>query len=444
MSRKIKFRDADENLYGFETGDVSDSEEEYSKEDKRLLEKVRKKRTVDNYDSEDEVYGLHADEDVDNDDDDDGSDSMKSDIEGLQEDDDLPNEKAWGNKKSRFHSTDYVDQDYASTNQQDLEAAELEEQEARNIQKRLAEQLDDADFGLDLLETKQDQEENEDCQQTVKTDLSKLTKREKQALFMKESPEFTGLVTDLKECLTEARDILEPFLKLIKNGKFSESAGLTFVRTKYHVILNYCTNILYYLMLKADRVPVNSHPVIKRLAQYRQLLNQLKSGQGELLEEAVEILKAAENNQSLYNLDNVEFDKKSRKRPSAVLPDEQIKTGKRNFVETVQDEKPIEQTEDENSEVNENADETENQGTEVMFEDVDGKRAITRQIAKNKGLTPHRRKDLRNPRVKLRNKYRKAKIRRKGAVREVRKEETRYGGETFGINARVKKSIKLK
>ncbi|XP_046424142.1 something about silencing protein 10 [Neodiprion fabricii] len=444
MSRKIKFRDADENLYGFETGDVSDSEEEYSKEDKRLLEKVRKKRTVDNYDSEDEVYGLHADEDVDNDDDDDGSDSMKSDIEGLQEDDDLPNEKAWGNKKSRFHSTDYVDQDYASTNQQDLEAAELEEQEARNIQKRLAEQLDDADFGLDLLETKQDQEENEDCQQTVKTDLSKLTKREKQALFMKESPEFTGLVTDLKECLTEARDILEPFLKLIKNGKFSESAGLTFVRTKYHVILNYCTNIIYYLMLKADRVPVNSHPVIKRLAQYRQLLNQLKSGQGELLEEAVEILKAAENNQSLYNLDNVEFDKKSRKRPSAVLPDEQIKTGKRNFVETVQDEKPIEQTEDENFEVNENADETENQGTEVMFEDVDGKRAITRQIAKNKGLTPHRRKDLRNPRVKLRNKYRKAKIRRKGAVREVRKEETRYSGETFGINARVKKSIKLK
>ncbi|XP_046617345.1 something about silencing protein 10 [Neodiprion virginianus] len=444
MSRKIKFRDADENLYGFETGDVSDSEEEYSKEDKRLLEKVRKKRTVDNYDSEDEVYGLHADEDVDNDDDDDGSDSMKSDIEGLQEDDDLPNEKAWGNKKSRFHSTDYVDQDYASTNQQDLEAAELEEQEARNIQKRLAEQLDDADFGLDLLETKQDQEENEDCQQTVKTDLSKLTKREKQALFMKESPEFTGLVTDLKECLTEARDILEPFLKLIKNGKFSESAGLTFVRTKYHVILNYCTNILYYLMLKADRVPVNSHPVIKRLAQYRQLLNQLKSGQGELLEEAVEILKAAENNQSLYNLDNVEFDKKSRKRPSAVLPDEQIKTGKRNFVETVQDEKLIEQTEDENFEVNENADETENQGTEVMFEDVDGKRAITRQIAKNKGLTPHRRKDLRNPRLKLRNKYRKAKIRRKGAVREVRKEETRYSGETFGINARVKKSIKLK
>lgn len=46
----------------------------------------------------------------------------------------------------------------------------------------------------------------------------------------------------------------------------------------------------------------------------------------------------------------------------------------------------------------------------------DTKRAITYQIAKNKGLTPHRKKEQRNPRVKHRNKFRKAKIRRKGAV----------------------------
>lgn len=39
-------------------------------------------------------------------------------------------------------------------------------------------------------------------------------------------------------------------------------------------------------------------------------------------------------------------------------------------------------------------------------------------MAKNKGLTPHRKKEQRNPRVKHRMKYRKAVIRRKGAVRE--------------------------
>lgn len=191
-------------MYGLETGILSDSEEEYSKEEKRLLEKVRKKRTVDNFDSEDEVYGLQDDQGTDEDEDeDDGdeedADSMKSDIEGLQEDDDLPDERAWGKKKKQYYSTDYVDQDYGTTNQQDLEAAEIEEQEARNIQKRLAEQLDDADFGLDLLNVAEDRSEDEkESQQVVKADLSKLTKRQKQALMVKESPEFSGLVEDLK------------------------------------------------------------------------------------------------------------------------------------------------------------------------------------------------------------------------------------------------------
>ena len=71
------------------------------------------------------------------------------------------------------------------------------------------------------------------------------------------------------------------------------------------------------------------------------------------------------------------------------------------------------------------------------------RRAITYQIAKNKGLTPKRSKLQRNPRVKNRKKFDKAKVRRKGQVREVRTEVKKYAGEFSGINARVKKGIKL-
>lgn len=39
------------------------------------------------------------------------------------------------------------------------------------------------------------------------------------------------------------------------------------------------------------------------------------------------------------------------------------------------------------------------------------------KMAKNKGLTPKRKKIDRNPRVKHREKFRRAKIRRKGQVR---------------------------
>jgi len=48
--------------------------------------------------------------------------------------------------------------------------------------------------------------------------------------------------------------------------------------------------------------------------------------------------------------------------------------------------------------------------------DDEAKRGITYQIKKNKGLTKFKRKELRNPRVKHRMKFRKAVIRRKGQV----------------------------
>ena len=76
-------------------------------------------------------------------------------------------------------------------------------------------------------------------------------------------------------------------------------------------------------------------------------------------------------------------------------------------------------------------------------EDDEKRRSITYEMSKNKGLMPKRSKLQRNPRVKHRVKYEKAKIRRKGQVREVRTEVKKYAGEMSGINKRVKKGIKL-
>lgn len=76
--------------------------------------------------------------------------------------------------------------------------------------------------------------------------------------------------------------------------------------------------------------------------------------------------------------------------------------------------------------------------------EIEGERAISRAILKNRGLVAHKAKINRNPRVKKREQYRKALIRRKGAVREVRKDEGhRYGGEGTGIKSGVSRSRKL-
>jgi U3 small nucleolar RNA-associated protein 3 len=78
--------------------------------------------------------------------------------------------------------------------------------------------------------------------------------------------------------------------------------------------------------------------------------------------------------------------------------------------------------------------------------DESGKRLITRQIEKNKGLMPKRSKDVRNPRVKKRKKYEKKKIALKGRQQVYQIKDRRrgaYGGEETGISKNVVKGVKL-
>lgn len=227
--------------------------------------------------------------------------------------------------------------------------------------------------------------------------------------------------------------------------------AIKFVKLKYQLVLNYCINISFYLMLKAKKIPVTSHPVIKKLAQYRQLLSQLEASQGHLLEQVSEVLKSADDGESLKNIlrgtkSSDEVKVKSKKRKDRDLAAKtQVKKKKPDTPESDEESEDDNAIMDDMSEDNDVPMENEEVEPEAKQEVSEGeKRAITYQIAKNKGLTPHRKKEQRNPRVKHRNKYRKAKIRRKGAVREVRKELTRYAGEISGIKASVKKSIKLK
>jgi U3 small nucleolar RNA-associated protein 3 len=87
-------------------------------------------------------------------------------------------------------------------------------------------------------------------------------------------------------------------------------------------------------------------------------------------------------------------------------------------------------------------------GGQVVPEEVvgtDGKRKISYLIEKNKGLTPHRKKDVRNPRVKKRKKYDEKK-KKLASIKPVYKGgEGRggYGGELTGIKKGLVKSQKL-
>ncbi|CAG4971599.1 unnamed protein product [Colias eurytheme] len=445
--------------------EMSDSENEYTEKEKSIIKSLRKEKEGDSS-SEEEVYKFS---DSENESDNNDLEMADSDVEGQEKsDDDLPDSKAWGKQKRSYYSTDYVDEDYGGFGD-DEEAALMEEEEAKNIQKRLIEQLEEDDFKLEFISPLQPSID-ESKETLIKSDLSQMSKRQKMQILEKESPEFAGLIEDFKSKLTVAKDDLQPVMKLIKGGTLPECTASKFVKTNYDLILNYCTNISFYILLKSQRISIQNHPVIKRLYQYRQMLNKMEPIYCEVIKPQIEnILNAVQNKIKLQVVrENNKKRKSSKGSPeqpnkklkliNALEKDEGEDTGVSD--EDSGDEgndyfKPRDVENNKNNESDESGfSDNEEGGTEDIqlppsqneniVDEMGEKRQITYQIAKNKGLTPHRKKEQRNPRVKHKLKYRKAKIRRKGAIREPKTEVTRYAGEASGIKTNVKKSIKIK
>nr|XP_033777701.1 something about silencing protein 10 isoform X2 [Geotrypetes seraphini] len=403
-----------------------------------------------NLESEDEVLALDVpdeeeDDEEENDEEEEKQNSMESDLEE-RVDDGLPNELAWGQKKRLYYDTEYDVSKKKSKSQEEVDAeAQEEEEEAQNIQKRLLGNLSEEDYGLDFIQafTEQQREEKQTTQKIVK-DLKKMSEKEKLKLLKKESPELLELIRDLRVKLTELKDQLEPLIKRVKEGDIPPGKGSNYLQIKYQLYLNYCTNISYYLALKAKRIPVHGHPIIERLVTYRNRLSSelrllLLEGSNENESRRKKCLAVSKSPISQLRNNSETLQKRLSSAVMDMEPAEDSDVDEKDALKYYHQmeemlkqkrKKRVEPSMEEEPAIEEN--------------DLSAKRAITYQIAKNKGLTPKRKKIDRNPRVKHREKFRRAKIRRKGQVREVRKEESRYAGELSGIRAGLKKSIKLK
>lgn len=402
--------------------DASDSEDEYTERQKSLLKKVRKGRKKNDSDEE-EIFAF----------DDEDSEPEKFEAESdfdepADDGDDLPDDRAWGKKKASFYNTDFQDKDYRGYTEREEEIANQEQAEALQIQKRLANELNESDFNLDMFITPEQPEPEESKVRKTKTDLSDLSRKQKLAIFKAEAPEFDGLVKDFEDRLSESKDILIPALELLKSVDFPTHPLVEFVECRNELIVNYCTNISFYLMLKAKRVKVRNHPLVKRLIQFRQLICQLDDIFEYVVKPQLEVLLAeTADNPKLKMLESLKTQLESK-----TISEETSEEGD-GVDQPLFTHKYSSESEDDGGKM-----ETEE------VEDENTKRQITRQIAKNKGLTATKRRELRNPRVKNKIKFRKAVIRRKGAVREVRSKVELYGGEASGVKTHLKRSIKIK
>ncbi|XP_031710795.1 something about silencing protein 10 isoform X2 [Anarrhichthys ocellatus] len=428
---------------------------------KLLASGVQMESDPEELDDEEEVMALDDSEDDEDEEEeeeeeeeeDEGTD-MESDLEAKKEDD-LPNEMAWGNRKKMFYDADFVTTKGRS--QDELEAEEQEEEEeAKNVQKRLAANLSEEDYDLNLFQefAVEEKDENKTVEKEARIvkDLKQMSQKEKMKLLKKESPELLELIQDFKAKLNELKDELQPLMQMVKEGKIPPGKGADYLKTKQQLYLNYCTNISFYLVLKAKRISAHNHPVIERLLTYRNLINELGSVDARLAPQFHRLLAGEDKDKTTSRPAGEKKTRVASKKETdsgetnpEVEEDSDLdeEAALRFYREIEQRSKLKRKGKDPEAEVMEEK-EDEQQQQQQQQEDPDAKRGITYQMAKNKGLTPKRKKIDRNPRVKHREKFRRAKIRRKGQVRDVRREETRYSGELSGIRAGVKKSVKFK
>lgn len=206
----------------------------------------------------------------------------------------------------------------------------------------------------------------------------------------------------------EVKNILIPYLKLI-GSKYDEDFSTKYLKMKLNILLRYCNNISYYMILKSQNKPIASHPVIKRLAKMKELVAQVEKDQGDLLEKVKILLESQNAGKPLYEIQATE--KESQLHKESKFTDEESQSENGDMLDEDVDMEEVGAFMKSKSEMA--LDEDEEEGEE---EEEEEKRYVNKEIALNKGIVPHRKKEQRNPRVKHRNKYRKALKNRRGAV----------------------------
>ncbi|ABO94614.1 predicted protein, partial [Ostreococcus lucimarinus CCE9901] len=91
-----------------------------------------------------------------------------------------------------------------------------------------------------------------------------------------DAPELVALTKELTSTLSAIEESVEPLVNAARNGAFATAEGISYLDTKYLLMLSYCSSIVFYLLLKSEGRSVKDHPVIERLVEIRLYLEKLR------------------------------------------------------------------------------------------------------------------------------------------------------------------------
>ncbi|CAM9679170.1 unnamed protein product [Ectocarpus fasciculatus] len=229
----------------------------------------------------------------------------------------------WGKNRSSYYNADTADLEIG----QEFEDAEAEEEAALELQRASYKRLDPADYG------EEEEEEGEEASETakqegggkgkgktaakrrerdgtssaagaqgealramksdleqialgaggevetsvVKRDTSKLSRRDKLELVLSEAPELPALLGEVRAQLGTLTESVQPLVSNVTAEIGASKDGLVYLRTRQQLLLAYCMNVCFYMVLKAKGEPAKGHPVVRRLLSLRGLLEDMSA-----------------------------------------------------------------------------------------------------------------------------------------------------------------------
>lgn len=79
-----------------------------------------------------------------------------------------------------------------------------------------------------------------------------------------------------RSSLEELRGRVQPALDEVRNGMRPTKGGISYLEAKHLLLLSYCQNLAFYLLLKLEGREVRDHPVMERLVEIRTYLEKAK------------------------------------------------------------------------------------------------------------------------------------------------------------------------
>lgn len=180
----------------------------------------------------------------------------------------------WGKNRKNYYAED-----------ESADAVEEEAQEARRLQKKKLSSLKFDDFieeGADFSRVSKSAAQKktlqfDDLDEFESSEAEESEESEDEEVLEEEDMgEFLALLKDFKERLNLIRTQLQPLLQKAKESKTPTSSGLSFLQLKYHLMLGYCSSVVFYLMIKGRAGSVQGHPVIRKMLRYRLMLEKIR------------------------------------------------------------------------------------------------------------------------------------------------------------------------